>query len=62
MAYDYIALQHQYPDQYVATSGGEVIAHSADLGQLYTALGARLTEDPDLVIGFVEPPDIVCIY
>jgi hypothetical protein len=62
MRYDYIALQHQYPDEYVATSGDEVVAHSKDLAALYAAIGPRLTTDPDLVVGFVEPPDIVTIY
>jgi hypothetical protein len=62
MVDDYIALQYQYPGQYVATRNYGVVAHAETLGELHRQLKAANTWTEDVIIQFVDPPDVVCIY
>ena len=59
---DYIALQHQFGGQWVATRDGEVVAHTASLGELHRPLEAADAWTADVLIEYVEPPDVVSVY
>ena len=60
--YDYMALQQEYGGQYVATRDGGVVAYAASLGELHRLLKAADAWTADVLIEYVEPPDIVSVY
>ena len=59
---DYAQLQQQYGGRYVARRDGEVIANAETYDELSEQLEATAVEWGKLIIEYVEPPQIVCVY
>jgi len=61
-AIDYIQLQQQYGSRYVAWRNGEVIASAETYDELSNQLEGSVTEWDKLIIEYVEPAYVVCVY
>lgn len=59
---DYALLQHRYGGKYVARRDGEVIASAETYDNLIDQLEKPETDWADLVIEYIEPANIVCVY
>ncbi len=58
----YSELQRLYGGRYVARRDADVIASAADYDGLIEHLGAQVVDWTEVVIEYVEPTDIVCVY
>lgn len=59
---DYIQLQQQYGGRCVARRDGEVIASAETYEELCDQLEKGAFEWGELIIEYVEPANIVCVY
>lgn len=59
---DYTALQQRYGGRYVARRDGEVIADAGTYDELTDRLEKVVTDWSQVVIEYVEPANIVCVY
>lgn len=59
---DYAQLQQRYGGRYVARRNGDVIASAETYDELTDQLEGAAIEWDKLVIEYVEPADIVCVY
>jgi Family of unknown function (DUF5678) len=58
----YVELQEQYPNEYVAVRGREVVAHAPTFDELWTALAQASVDKRTVQIEWVESPDSVSVY
>lgn len=58
----YATLQQRYGGRYVARRDGEVIADAGTYDELTDQLEKTVTDWSDIVIEYVEPANIVCVY
>ena len=61
-AVDYVQLQQQYGNRYVAWRDGEVIASAETYDELSNHLENLVTEWDKLIIEYIEPTHVVCVY
>ena len=59
---DYQQLQQQYGGRYVARRDAEVIASAETYDELSDQLEGAAVEWVELMIEYVEPAHIVCVY
>lgn len=59
---DYAWLQQQYGGRYVAQRDGEVVASAETYDELSDQLEGAAMEWGELIIEYVEPAHIVCVY
>ena len=59
---DYIQLQERYGGRYVAHRNGKVIASAETYDELSEQLEKSAVKWEDLIIEYIEPTDIVCVY
>ena len=58
----YAVLQQRYGGRYVARRGGEVIASAGTYDELADQLEKTVTDWSEIIIEYVEPVNIVCVY
>lgn len=61
-AIDYTQFQQQYGNCYVAWRDGEIIASAETYDALSNQLEGSVTEWDKLIIEYVEPAHVVCVY
>jgi hypothetical protein len=59
---DYAELQQRYGGRYVAQRNGEVVASAETYDELSEQLESAVTDWDGLIIEYVEPPGVVCVY
>lgn len=59
---DYVQLQQRYGGRYVARRDGEVIASAETYDELCDQLEKAAVAWDELIIEYVEPANIVCVY
>lgn len=59
---DYAQIQQLYGGRYVARREGEVVASADTYDQLVDQLDRAAVDSVDLIIEYVEPADVVCVY
>ncbi|HEY7060876.1 MAG TPA: DUF5678 domain-containing protein [Chloroflexota bacterium] len=59
---DYAELQHSYGGQYVATRDDEVVANFGTYDELADWLEQATIHRAQLIIAYVERPDVIRIY
>jgi len=59
---NYASLQRQYGGRYVALQGDEVIADADTYDELADRLNKAKVDWDNLIIEYVEPANIVCVY
>ena len=59
---DYALLQQRYGGRYVARRSGEVVASAETYDGLSDQLEAGVVDWDELIVEYVEPADIVCVY
>lgn len=59
---DYASLQQRYGGRYVARRDGEVIADASTYDELADQLEKTVTDWRAIIIEYVEPANIVCVY
>jgi hypothetical protein len=59
---DYVQLQQRYGGCFVARRDGDVIASAETYDELSEQLEEAAVEWDDLIIEYVEPGDVVCVY
>jgi polysaccharide deacetylase 2 family uncharacterized protein YibQ len=59
---NYAQLQQQYGGRYVARRNGEVIASAQTYDELCDQLEKATVNWDELIIEYVEPAHIVCVY
>ena len=59
---DYAQLQRQYGGRYVAHRRGEIIAAAETYDQLSDQLEQMALNWDDVLIEYIEPANIVCVY
>ena len=59
---DYAELQQRYGGRYVARRDGEVIASAETYDELSEQLEEAAVEWSQLLIEYVEPANITCVY
>ena len=58
----YVKFQKRYPDEYIARKESKVLAHAKTYIALTKKLDKMNLDRSKLVIGFVPPKNIICIY
>ena len=61
-AIDYTQLQQQYGSHYMAWRDGEVIASAETYDELSDRFEGIVIEWDKLIIAYVEPAHLVCVY
>jgi hypothetical protein len=59
---DYAQLQQRYGGCYVAQRDSEVVASAESYDELSEQLDRSATERTELVIEYVEPPNLIVVY
>ncbi len=59
---DYALLQQRYGGRYVARRDGEVIASGDTYDELSDQLEKAVVDWGEIIIEYVEPANIVCVY
>ena len=59
---DYGLLQQRYGGRYVARRGGEVIADAETYDELTDQLEKAVTDWNEIIIEYIEPANIICVY
>jgi hypothetical protein len=59
---DYAELQRLYGGRYVAQRGGQVIASAETYDDLSRQLESAAVDWGEILIEYVEPADVVCVY
>ncbi|MBI4546376.1 MAG: hypothetical protein HY707_00225 [Ignavibacteriae bacterium] len=59
---DYTALQQKYGGRYIARRDGDVIANAETYDELIDRLENEGAQWEELIIEYVEPVNIVCVY
>jgi hypothetical protein len=59
---DYLQLQQLYGGCYIARHHGSVIASAESYDELSDQLDRTATERTELVIEYVEPPNLIVVY
>lgn len=59
---DYAQLQQRYGGRYVAHRNGEVIASAETYDELCDQLEQAVVSWDEVIIEYVEPAHIVCVY
>ena len=59
---DYAQLQRQYGGRYVARRRGEIIAAAETYDQLSDQLEQMALNWDDVLIEYIEPANLVCVY
>jgi hypothetical protein len=59
---DYISLQQRYGGRYIARRDEQVIADAASYDELIDNLENAMIDWSKIIIEYVEPANIVCIY
>lgn len=58
----YGTLQQQFPDEYIATRGREVIARAPSFEQLWSILRQAAVDKRTITVEWVEAADVLCVY
>jgi len=59
---NYASIQRQYGGRYVALRGDQVIADADTYDELANRLNKAAVDWDNLIIEYVEPANIVCVY
>jgi len=59
---NYAVLQQGYGGRYVARRGADVIADASTYDELADRLEKTVTDWSDIIIEYIEPANVVCVY